>query len=643
MKLEIARLARRCSRLSVAWLSIVWSSTALAQSAAPPVPSPNPETVAATSAPGVAARREMTVEERLQKLEAMNQQLLQQNQQLNREMKTVSRKVEAPQLAVAQPPAGGANVLRAEPSTGSAYGGSALMAPSTGSAFAGFGGSGLLGPTGGITRGDIGARGPGANVIGAEPSTAGAQGGSDLLGFDEAELDTKGLDARAFFGRKFINNGFWISSPNRNFQFHVGGQATWDTTGFDAGNTVQFGPRGIGKLRDGTDPRFLRFRFEGAMYENFLWQWEVDFAQSGILINNGVTGPTGPLTGTINTPAALIPTPCDVWVGERNVPIIGNIRIGNLKEPFGFERLVSSRFLSFMERSYNTDAFYQKATNGYVPGVLIFGTALDLHMTLSGGVFKVSTNPYDFQIGGGGWAETGRITVLPLYEDEGRKVMHLGMTLRDAGYDNGTDQFRVRGPERSGLSPTWLNYANTGAFHARGGNQDINLESVNVFGPWSIVGEYDFHFDQNAFLGGANGTRQTNVGTLFYSGGYVEILRFLTGEHRAYVRESGTFDRVIPRQDAYWTKGKDGKPNTSGIGAWQLGLRYNYLNLNNKGINGGVLNDITLGLNWFLNPNMKMQISYSITNRHSPASPGQPIGLSDGTIQGLGLRVAMDF
>ncbi len=164
-----------------------------------------------------------------------------------------------------------------------------------------------------------------------------------------------------------------------------------------------------------------------------------------------------------------------------------------------------------------------------------------------------------------------------------------------------------------------------------------------MFGPWTIDAEHDFHFNQNAFLGGTNGQRLTSVGTLFYSGGYVEVLYFLTGEHRAYIREGGIYDRIIPRQDAFWIKGKDSKPNEHGLGAWQVGIRYNYLNLNDKGVNGGVLNDITLGLNLFLNPNMKLKFNYSITDRHSPASPGQPIGQSDGTIQGFGMRLAMDY
>ena len=140
MKFEIARLKRRCSRLAVAWLSIVWSSVALAQSTAPPVPSPNPQPVAA--APAVAARRTMTVEERLQKLEGMNQRLLEQNQQLTHELKTVTQKLNAPDcpgvqcrlIPVVQPPAGGANVLRTGPMTGSAVGGGELMAAPSGPA-----------------------------------------------------------------------------------------------------------------------------------------------------------------------------------------------------------------------------------------------------------------------------------------------------------------------------------------------------------------------------------------------------------------------------------------------------------------------------------------------------------------------------
>ncbi len=597
-------LERWRSRFAFLWLFLGWLSIAQAQNLSPPAPASKSR-----------AARALSVEDRLQKLEAMNQMLLQQNQQLTRQLKTVTEQLTKP--GAAGPPAGNAppgepNALRREPSTASAVGGGDLVAPS---------GRGATSETGG-------GGGIGGNVPRREPSTASAVGGGDLV-IPPGSTDAPGIGMKARFGRRFVNNGLWFESPNKNFQIHIGGRSQFDSSTFAAGNTVQFGSRGIGKLRDGVDPRRARIRLEGFMYEQFVYVMEWDFANTSIA--QGTAG-AGPLTSTANTPAASVPAPQDLWIGFRKLPIIGNLRIGNMKEPFGFERLTSSRFLNFMERSYNNDAFYSTFTNGFIPGVQMFNTAFNLHATWAVGLFKNVTNPFDFQVGGGDYAESARLTFLPLYEDEGREVMHLGITGRNSGFDNGKARFRVRGPERLGLPAVWALYADTGVINANGGQQDLNLEYASVFGPWTIDAEYDFHFIQNAFLPG-----KPSVDTLFYSGGYVEILYFLTGEHRAYIRESALFDRIVPRKNAYWVKGKDGQPNECGPGAWQLGIRYNYLNLNDKGINGGVLQDITAGLNWFINPNMKFQWNYTVTVRHSPT------GLSDGTIQGFGMRYAMDY
>ena len=46
------------------------------------------------------------------------------------------------------------------------------------------------------------------------------------------------------------------------------------------------------------------------------------------------------------------------------------------------------------------------------------------------------------------------------------------------------------------------------------------------------------------------------------------------------------------------------------MGAWQVGLRFSYLDLNDKAIQGGMVYDWTAGLNWFWNPNMKVQLNY---------------------------------
>jgi phosphate-selective porin OprO/OprP len=56
-----------------------------------------------------------------------------------------------------------------------------------------------------------------------------------------------------------------------------------------------------------------------------------------------------------------------------------------------------------------------------------------------------------------------------------------------------------------------------------------------------------------------------------------------------------------------------------------------------KGIPGAILHDITLGLNWFLNPNIKFQWNYTATYRDLANSS------ADGWIHGFGMRMAFDF
>ncbi len=104
---------------------------------------------------------------------------------------------------------------------------------------------------------------------------------------------------------------------------------------------------------------------------------------------------------------------------------------------------------------------------------------------------------------------------------------------------------------------------------------------------------------------------------------------FLTGEHQVYDRHEGVFGRVVPNHNYHWNKndcyGACGAGNLAGL------ARFSYLDLNDKGIQGGEVYDWTFGLNWYLNPSMKFQLNYIAERRDMP-------GAAVGWINGVGLR-----
>jgi phosphate-selective porin OprO/OprP len=128
-------------------------------------------------------------------------------------------------------------------------------------------------------------------------------------------------------------------------------------------------------------------------------------------------------------------------------------------------------------------------------------------------------------------------------------------------------------------------------------------------------------------------------------GGYVETLYFLTGENRFYDRQLGVFGRTIPRNNANFREGT--------WGAWQVGLRYDWLDLNSGAlVNGGNSSNFTVGLNWFLNPNARFQFNYVLSwvNNAPPVSFPGTVGalngsrfVGDGTLNSFGGRLDFNF
>jgi len=134
---------------------------------------------------------------------------------------------------------------------------------------------------------------------------------------------------------------------------------------------------------DAVDFRRARLRMEGTIYKTIDYIMEYDFLNT---VNDNPGLQPASVSNVINVPA-----PTDLQWTFREVPGVGNVRVGNQKEPIGLEHITSSRYLDFMERSFNQDAYTGPFNNGFTPGVSIFSNfGEDQRGLWHFGVFKTS-------------------------------------------------------------------------------------------------------------------------------------------------------------------------------------------------------------------------------------------------------------
>jgi len=135
-------------------------------------------------------------------------------------------------------------------------------------------------------------------------------------------------------------------------------------------------------------------------------------------------------------------------------------------------------------------------------------------------------------------------------------------------------------------------------------------------GPASVQGEYYMAKLKTA----SNGEVKPN-------GGYVQAGYVLTGESRSYDVGSGTIGRPKPMSEK---------------GAWELGARYDFINLNKNGMTGGKQHNVTVGLNWWANNNVRISTNY-VGARIRPATMNASDVSARKAINALAMRVDAHF
>ena len=456
----------------------------------------------------------------------------------------------------------------------------------------------------------------------------------------QKELMEKALTTGTRFPlSSYWDNGLWFETPNKEWRFHVGGrvmfQPVWwaqpnNLTGPAPGNGGLPAARagdGVGVLDDGAFFRRVRFRTGGVVYEQFEYVMEVNFEQLNFVTYD------------------------HLWVGVKDLPLLGSVRVGQHKVPQGLEMIGSDYHLTFLERSGMSDAFWTL----FAPGVFVMNDYLDQRVVAQTMFHRIQpTGFFTSDFGGGDYATTSRVTAIPVYRNDGERVLHfgasyqwrradLGRTIQPGGTGSafGDTQnvvrFRARPELRdaTGIQTTLggnpARFIDTG-FLLADSVQTVSPEFLWIRGPFSVQTEAAFAFTRNArFLYGPNAGGPA-VSPMFW-GAYSEVSYILTGEHRGYDKRLGMYDRVKVKNNFRWDKAC----GVRGTGAWQVGYRFSYLDLNDRGIEGGQMHQHTLAVNWYFNDNAKIQFQYSHIYRDVPGPA------NSGTTHGFGILAQYYF
>jgi phosphate-selective porin OprO and OprP len=316
----------------------------------------------------------------------------------------------------------------------------------------------------------------------------------------------------------------------------------------------------------------------------------------------------------------------DAYLGIHDIPRLGYVRFGHFKVPIGLEELTSSNHITFLERSLS-----HQFLPGRELGVAAYNHSVDENVTWSYGAFfdDMSESSHVIEDDNQGARVAGRATWTPWYDElsEGRYLIHTGL-----GYCY-TRPRRQDDPLDLGLVYRPVEFAARPEIH-RGDplvdTGEINCQQYHVLDAelaW-VRGRFSAQSELvwtrlDASEGGARDLR----------GAYVYFSYFLTGEHRAYDRETAKFGRVTPHENFWMVRTPRG--TRTGWGAWELAARWSYLDFSE--VANQRLHDLTVGCNWYWNPHTRMMFNW--IHPFAANSPVAAVADAQGDIVAMRLQV----
>lgn len=337
-------------------------------------------------------------------------------------------------------------------------------------------------------------------------------------------------------------------------------------------------PNGLGF---GNEFRRLFLGVDGKLPGNFGYRVEADFADSDVSLT-------------------------DVYLtydAAKNL----RITLGHQKPFWGLEEMSSDLFTTMMERAAINTAFGNERRVGlsasYTSGAVL----------AQGGVFSDDADAL-LDDANNGYSVDGRLVLMPKLGDG---QLHIGGSahhrmLNDAG------SF-VSYSARPFVHTSDTRFLATGSIPGVESETTYGLELAYFRGPFHAMGETRWQH-----VGRSGGLAEPT-----FFGGYAQVGYSLTGDGRSY--RAGTYDRTKPANPL----------GEGGMGALELNLRYDYLDLVDAGIIGGTQNTYAVSLVWVPTDYTRFILNYGRVEYDQAAiSAG---GDTSYGVDAFGMRAQFDF
>ncbi|KQY52015.1 OprO/OprP family phosphate-selective porin [Lysobacter sp. Root494] len=280
----------------------------------------------------------------------------------------------------------------------------------------------------------------------------------------------------------------------------------------------------------------------------------------------------------------------DKWLDANVKYKFGNnanhfVQVGQFKQPGAtLEELSSTKNNDFISKSSITNTLGTPRRVGFQYN---YG---DVNWGLTGSYFgrELTRNREH----GSGYALRGYWAPI----NEAGNIFHIGASYLDKDTDG--DVIRLRARPMADMVGTRFVDTGSSGLNRSDRASTIGAEALWVRGPFKLQAEYM----------GIDVQRYDGADDFSGDGYYVSGLWNITGETWGY--KAG-----VPTT---------GLPDDPAKGLWQLGLRYDTIDLTDGAVVGGEMDSITAGVNWYWRSNFKFMLDYVMVNQEKGVLEDNP-------------------